>query len=265
MQPNMTCQQRQWLPAVVVPLWTAGTLLLAGSAAKLVGAPNRTELPTLLIAPGELQKNLTQPGLRIIDTRPQGDYAAGHIPGAVRVDAKSWQELGRKAGGLHDAKAWGEKVGQLGISLDSQVVAYGSSAPDTARIWWTLKYMGLRSVAILDGGWQVWIKEQRPTETSSPTIAVVHFEPKFQADRLEEIDPLKKSLLSGIVTVVDARSADEFSGKEVRGAQGGHIPGAKNLEWKELLAGDGRFKSPEELRALFRQRGIGADQTAVTC
>jgi hypothetical protein len=37
------------------------------------------------------------------------------------------------------------------------------------------------------------------------------------------------------------------------------------LEWKELLAEDGRFKSPDRLRELFRKRGIEADQTAVTC
>ena len=91
------------------------------------------------------------------------------------------------------------------------------------------------------------------------------YEPKFQADRLEEIDSLKKSLRSGKVTVVDTRSTDEFTGKEVRGKRGGHIPGAKHLEWKELLADDGRFKSSDQLRALFGERGIQPYQTAVTC
>ena len=66
-------------------------------------------------------------------------------------------------------------------------------------------------------------------ETTSPNVEAVKFEPKFQADRLEEIDSLKKSVKSGKVTVVDARSTDEFTGKEVRGKRGGHIPGAKHL------------------------------------
>jgi len=145
------------------------------------------------------------------------------------------------------------------------VVVYGSALTDTARIWWTLKYLGLKNVTILDGGWQLWSKEKRPNETSSPGVEAVKFEPKFQADRLEEIDSLKKSLQSGKLTVVDARTADEFTGKDVRGKRGGHIPGAKHLEWKELLTEDGRFKSPEQLRALFRQRGIKPEQTAVTC
>jgi 3-mercaptopyruvate sulfurtransferase SseA len=220
---------------------------------------------TMLIQPEALQKDLKRPGLRLLDTRSQPDYAKGHIPGAVRVDVKSWQDLGKKDGGFHDAQAWGEKVGQLGLSHDAEVVVYGSALTDTARIWWTLKYLGLKNVTILDGGWQLWSQEKRPSETASPRIEAVKFEPKFQAGRLEEIDSLKKGVGSGTVTVVDTRSRAEFTGKEVRGKRGGHIPGAKHLEWKELLADDGRFKSPEQLRELFRQRGIEPDRTAVTC
>jgi thiosulfate/3-mercaptopyruvate sulfurtransferase len=219
----------------------------------------------LLISPEQLQKKLEQPGLCILDSRARADYAKGHIPRALSVDVKGWQQVGRKEGGFHDARAWQDRVGRLGISADSDVVVYGSTLPDTARIWWTLKYLGLKRVSILDGGWQTWINEKRPADPFSPNIKPVEFEPKFQADRLEEIDSLKKSLRSGNVTLVDTRSTDEFTGKEIRGKRGGHIPGAKHLEWKELLAPSGRFKSRDELRQLFRQREIHPDQTAVTC
>ena len=107
------------------------------------------------------------------------------------------------AGGFHDAKAWGEKVGQPGIGPDSHVVVYGSVLTETARVWWTLKYLGHENVTILDGGWQLWLKEKRPTEATTPNIEVVKYEPKFQADRLEEIDSLKKSV--GSVTSVTER------------------------------------------------------------
>jgi thiosulfate/3-mercaptopyruvate sulfurtransferase len=222
-------------------------------------------IPTMLIEPAELQTKLKQPRLRVLDTRPQAEYAKGHIPGAVWVDVKCWQELGKKERGFHDSQAWADKVGPLGIDHNSQVVVYGTAPTDTARIWWTLKYLGLPGVALLNGGWQMWLKEKLPTDTSASNVEAVRFEPKFQADRLEEIDSLKQSCQAGKVTVVDARSTDEFTGKEVKGKRGGHIPGAKHLEWKELLADDGRFKSPEQLRELFRLRGIDPSQTAVTC
>jgi thiosulfate/3-mercaptopyruvate sulfurtransferase len=251
--------------AAVVPLLSAGAILLGSPAAKPAGRPDRTEPRTLLTEPQELQKKLKEPGLRILDARPRPDFVKGHIPGAVWVDVKGWQQLGGREGGFHDAHAWAAQVGRLGIGKDTPVVVYGSNLPDASRVWWTLKYLGLPNVTLLDGGWELWTREKRPTDTESPGVEAVKFEPKFQAGRLEEIDALKKSLQSGKVTVVDARSAPEFTGREVRGKRGGHLPGAKHLEWKELLAESGRFKSPDRLRELFRQRGIHPDQTAVTC
>ncbi len=256
-------RQLGWLEAVA--LLAAGSLVLASLWAGQPADRKQPETRAMLVEPGELQQQLQQPRLRVLDTRPQPDYAKGHISGAVWVDVKSWQDLGKKEGGFHDAKAWGDKVGQLGISHDSRVVVSGSNPTDSARIWWTLKYVGLKNVTILNGGWQLWTKEKRPIDTTLPRIEATRFEPHFQSDRLEEIDALKQAVRSGNVTVVDARSTDEFTGKEVRGTVGGHILGAKHLEWKELLAEDGRFKSPDQLRELFRKRGITPDQTAVTC
>jgi thiosulfate/3-mercaptopyruvate sulfurtransferase len=239
-------------------------LLCLGIAGGRTSADTKPPEPrTMLTEPADMEKQLKQPGWRLLDTCPQADYAKGHLPGAVWVDLKAWQELAKKEGSFQDARAWGEKVGQLGIAHDTQVVVYGSSPPDTARVWWTLKYLGLQKVTILNGGWDLWIKEKRPTATDVVKHLAVKFEPKFQADRLEEIDSLKKAVQAGKVTVVDTRTTDEFTGKEVRGKRGGHIPNAKHLEWKELLATDGRFKSPEQLREVFKQRGIQPDQTAV--
>jgi thiosulfate/3-mercaptopyruvate sulfurtransferase len=217
----------------------------------------------MLIEPGDLNKKLAEKNLRILDTRAQAEYAKAHVPGAVRVDVKSWQALGKKEGGFRDAKSWGELVGQLGITNDSRVVVYGSNLTDTARIWWTLKYLGVENVAIVNGGWSAWTREKLPEEAPIPTIKPTTFEPKFQADRLEEIATLKKVQKSDKVKIVDTRSEGEFTGKQVKGKKGGHIPGAVHLEWKELLAEDGRFKTPDQLRKLFRERGIVPDDTAV--
>lgn len=244
-------------------VWAA--LVLSSVAATRFTLPHLPEAMRMLVEPADLEARLRQPGLRLLDTRAEPDYARGHLPGAVRVDVKAWQQLAAKPGGLHDAKAWGDQVGRLGIDMNRHVVVYGSSPPDTARVWWTLKYLGLRDVAVLDGGWPLWVKQNRPTETVTPAVSAAAFEPRFQADRLEEKEPLRKALGSGSLVVVDARSRREFTGEEVRGKRGGHIPGAAHLEWKDLLDADGRFKTPEELRALFRRRGITPEQTAVTC
>lgn len=217
----------------------------------------------LLIEASELQSRLGENGLRIVDTRPRQAYLESHLPGAVWVDVADWQQLGERAGGFQDRQAWGRRVGQLGIEPDADVVVYGDALPDAARIWWTLKYLGVARVTLLNGGWQAWQQASPPTAAGEEIVETTTFAPQFQPDRLAEIDTLRHSWDDRQVTIVDARSPAEFAGQEVRGLRGGHIPGAKHLEWKELLAEDGRFKEPAQLRELFQERGILPNTTAI--
>ena len=245
--------------------------LLAGPlvcAAALGNPPpeERKERPpvkAMLIQPAELESRLKDPALRLLDTRAEDVYAKEHIPGAVRVDVAAWQALGKTPGGLRDAKAWGEKVSELGIGPDTRVVVYGSRLPDSGRIWWLLGYVGVADARILDGGWDLWKKEGRPVESSIPRVLPARFEPKLAGERLAEKDQLEGVLKGGKVKVLDTRSKDEFTGKEVRGKRGGHIQGAVNLDWEELVGEDGRFKTPEQLRQLFKERGVLPGDTAV--
>lgn len=253
-----TCLRRRQ-----VLLLTASALLLLGLDTRVLAGPKPPAASHILIEATQLEKKLQEPGWRILDTRPDDEYAKGHIPGAVRVDVKTWQGQGKKQDGFRDAKAWAELVGKLGIRRDSHVVVYGSSLTDTARIWWTLKYLGMEHVAILDGGWSAWTKAKLATETAAAAPKRAVFEPKFQPDRLEEHDAMKKSLKADKIKIVDARSDEEFQGTVNKGKRPGRIPGAAHLEWKELLADDGRFKTPAELRDLFRKRGILPDATAI--
>src|SRR5882672_9875100 len=63
-----------------------------------------------------------------------------------------------------------------------------------------------------------------------------------------DADSLGKQL--GRVRLIDARAPERFRGEvEPLDAQAGHIPGASNRFFKDNLAADGRFKSPEQLKA----------------
>ena len=122
-----------WLAALASSLPIAGFLAGEAHAAKLFESPQRAAA-AMLVQPEELQKELEQPRLRILDARGQSEYAKGHLPGAIRVDVKRWQQLGGREGGFHDAQAWGKEVGRLGIAADSQIVVYGSQLPTRAII-----------------------------------------------------------------------------------------------------------------------------------
>lgn len=261
-------RRRSFLPvaSLIAAVLLGGALAAGGiqaSARAERDALDEKRAAGMLIDAGRLRKMLGADGLRILDVRNAEDYGKGHIPGAVRVDMAQWKNLATSDGGLHDRRAWAEKLGRLGIGRTSHVVVYGGALPDAARVWWLLKYVGVKNVSLLDGGWEWWIKKQRPVETSAPEVEPVDFQPDLQSERLEEIGALKESLGSRKVKIVDARSAEEYTGRENRGKRGGHIPGAAHLEWKELLKPDGRFKSREQLLRLFRSRGILPEQTAV--
>jgi thiosulfate/3-mercaptopyruvate sulfurtransferase len=240
-----------------ISIWLGTLLILATtiSAADKDEVAKKPSEISILIEPAQLQKQLNDKNLRILDVRSQDDYSKGHVPGAVRVDVGGWKNLAIADNGLHDAKSWAAQLGSLGITSKSHVVVYGGRLTDTARIWWLLKYVGVKNASLLNGSWESWLESNRSAETSTPKIAATEFTPEFQADRLAEIDSVKKSLQSENVKVVDTRSDGEFAS--------GRIPDSVHLEWKHLLAEDGRFKTPKQLKEIFRKQGILPVETAV--
>jgi thiosulfate/3-mercaptopyruvate sulfurtransferase len=220
----------------------------------------------MLIDVVALKALLGDPPLRIVDTRRPDEYAAGHIPGAVSVDVEVWKEKSLAENGLQDAAYWSKAIGDLGISSDSKVVVYGETVPNTARVWWTLRYLGLKDVRMLNGSWEPWREKFYPVETEPPRIEPATFQPDFQEDMVADKERVKSGLSSTgrVVRVIDARSQGEYTGQDVQGPRGGHIPGAIHLEWNEVLDDAGRFKTPEQLRELFTRRGLKPDDSIVT-
>ncbi|MEX2287102.1 MAG: rhodanese-like domain-containing protein, partial [Planctomycetaceae bacterium] len=193
---------------------------------------------------------------RILDARSKENYDMGHIPGAFHVNVDDWKKQALAKGGLQNADAWSKKLGDMSITRWSQVVVYSDKPADAARIWWTIKYLGVRDVSLLDGGWDHWLKEGGAMSNDPPQLKPQYAPVQFQKQRLADIEDLKTSYQSKTVSVVDARSQSEYDS--------GRIPGAVRLEWSDLLTDDGRFKPRDEMRKLFADRGIVEGKTAIT-
>ena len=84
------------------------------------------------------------------------------------------------------------------------------------------------------------------------------------ADTDEALAQLRGFLRAGDVALVDARSPEEFTGAQVRGSRGGHIPGAVNIEWNKTMKSDGTFRSIDELQRLFQRANISRDTSVIT-
>jgi thiosulfate/3-mercaptopyruvate sulfurtransferase len=217
-----------------------------------------------IVSAEQLQRSLANPGLVIFDCRHElmspdagaRAYGQSHLPGA-RFAHSETDLAGPKTGrnGRHPLphpQAFIGWLGRNGVDADKQVVAYDFAAGSSAaRLWWMLRWVGHERVAVLDGGWEGWIKAGLPVTAEQPRITATSFvgEPRpmwvgvgFVHSRLG--DPS--------LVVLDARTPERFQGlTEPIDPVAGHIPGARNRLFKDNLTADGRFRPPQELRQAF--------------
>ncbi|MBJ7289351.1 sulfurtransferase [Williamsia sp.] len=203
------------------------------------------------------------------DDRGHEQYRDGHIPGAIYVDLNT--DLASPAGpqdGRHplpDIAALQEAARRWGIDADSTVVAYDDNGNQAAaRAWWLLRWAGLTDVVLLDGGLRSWrdagfdIVAGEETASSQGTV-------QLAAEHLSTVDVDGVATAEGIL--LDARAGERYRGEnEPIDPRAGHIPGALSAPTADNLDSDGRFRSPEELRARFAALGVEpGTPTAVYC
>ena len=233
--------------------------------ATIVAADDSYPRPEFLIEAAALSQPEVAKEFVILDVRSQKDYDEGHLPKAQRVEAAAWSKAFADG---DDADGWGKRIGDLGIGDASKVVVYdNASSKDAARIWWILRYWGVQDVAILNRGWTAWKSGQLPIQTDTPQpVAAANFQAVPASERLANKGSVLESLTNKSLQLVDARSDEEFCGSDkLSNKRGGAIPGARHLEWSDLIDEETqRFKKPDELRELFQKTGIDLDKTTAT-
>lgn len=218
----------------------------------------------LLVEPAALADKESGKQFLVLDARGKKKYLEGHIPGARWVDHADWA---KSFGNGTDAESWSRRIGDLGVAADSKVVVYDDvSSRDAARIWWILRYWGVKDVRILNGGWIGWSSGKFNIEKEEIPPTSVPFRAMAVPSRIATKDELLKSLDATKLQIVDARSEKEHCGIEaMKNKRAGAMPGAKNLEWIDLLdKPTQRFKSAAELRKLFTDAGVQLDRATAT-
>lgn len=224
-----------------------------------------------LIDAEQLAGKLEDPAWVVVDCRfdlmqpdaGRAAYLAGHIGGAhyAHLDEDLSAPVTRTSG-RHPLPAVDELVSRLrawGISADSQVVVYDDmGGAIAARLWWLLRWVGHRAVAVLDGGLDRWQQAGLPVTPVLPAAGQGDFSPPEACDALADAKASAASPVSAAVLlanlqttpyrIVDARAQARFRGElEPIDPVAGHIPGAVNHPHTQNLL-DGRFKSPHTLR-----------------
>jgi len=229
----------------------------------LLVVPQSKRTETVFVSVAEAAPAIAKVGITVLDAR--GFRASPpYLPGAVRIDwlrlRDGWFRTGRLDDDLSSLKAELEK---LGISSSRPILVYGAMADgwgEEGRIWWMLRYLGHPEVKILDGGVTAWVnaglptanEEAEPTENGRLTV-------KLHRDHRVDAAGLERDRHHGLV-VIDARTAEEFGGATPYfAARGGHIPGAVNLYWKQLIGKNGLLLPSAVIRERVRRLGVQRD------
>ncbi len=135
-----------------------------------------------------------------------------------------------------------------------------------SRLWWMLRWVGHKGVAVLDGGLPAW--QAVGGTLTTDVIRRPRGSITLQASMTSTVsaDDVLANLSAKARTVLDARANDRFRGEnETIDPVAGHIPGAKNRFFKDNLQADGRFKSADELRADFSALIRSPETTIAQC
>jgi len=234
-----------------------------------MGTPSTARTIPPIVSTEWLERNLDNPYLIVVDVRSEEEYAEGHIPRSVNVPFKvpvsAWitmrDDLLLE---LPPPQELFNVAGRAGITPESLVVVVGKAEPpyriaDPFRVAFTLKYIGVENVAVLNGGFDKWAKEGRRISKEPHVPVAKEFRGKTHDEYLASKDYVLKSI--GRAIIVDGRDPDVYFGVRLEpwGPVPGHIPTAKNLPAAWMWTPEGLYRSQEELSKIV-EGVVGADR-----
>ena len=247
------------------------TLLLALTAATFSAS---TLAAQPLLSPAELQAKLSEANVRVIDIRDPKSYAANHIPGAINAPYGSWRGPASNPGELPGLPKLTTLVQSLGLSPSTHAVVVSSGADATdfgasARVYWTLKVLGLKELSVLNGGVKAWTTAALPQNNQAVKVAASNFQPQIDKSLVATKEELVARVKSGDAALIDARPAEFFKGDTRHAAASvpGTLQGAVNLEHDKWFApGTSTFVSADQAQKVAAASPIDpAKETVSFC
>jgi thiosulfate/3-mercaptopyruvate sulfurtransferase len=226
--------------------------------------------PNILVSTQWLADHLGAPDVRIVDASmymaaagrdAKAEYAAAHIPQAHFVDIDAISDpVSPLPHMLPPTEMFASRMRKLGLGDGLRIIVYdGAGLYSAARVWWMFRTMGHDDVAVLDGGFPKWVAEGRPVTDEVPQPRDRHLTARLNHTRVRNVDQVLANITQGREQLLDARSAKRFHAQEPEpraGLRGGHVPGAINMPYTDLLNSDGTLRSGEELSAIFAAKGV---------
>jgi thiosulfate/3-mercaptopyruvate sulfurtransferase len=224
-----------------------------------------------LLSPSELQAQSSNASLRIIDIRDPKTYTLNHIEGSVNAPYGKWRGAASNPGELPEIKKLTALVQSLGLTPDTHAVIVSSGADDTdfgaaARVYWTLKVLGLEQLSILNGGVKGWQQAGFKVDNTPVTVTPSQFVPTIDTRYIVTRDELAQGIKSNKAVLVDARPAAFFNGETRHAAAKlpGTIEGAVNVEHSAWFKpGTSQVLSASEAKSVAAKYSLAQPQQEI--
>ena len=212
-----------------------------------------------LLESAELAALLETHGEDIRVVHVTGDFAQGHIPGAAHSPYPAWRSGAENPGALRDLDHLQDVVRGLGVDTDTPVVVVHGGANPTdmgaaARVYWTLKSLGVEDLALLNGGFAGWTAADLPVSITPAAITPSGYTASWDESWRISTEEVAQLIDSGDSRLIDARPTDFFSGLQWSIAAPGTIRGSANLTYESFFDGN-RMQGADQIRALAEANG----------
>lgn len=193
--------------------------------------------PELIIEPQDLEAMLGDPDLLIVDVCSPQNWVRTHIPGAVHVNpGELVSGVPPATGKLPEVERLQAMLSRIGYTPQKYIVVYDDEGGGWAgRFIWTLDVIGHKQYSYLNGGLHAWYKENHPVDAEIADVQPTQVDIRLDNSVIAELDTVKAALGNPNVKIWDARSAEEYAGMKSSSARAGHIPGAVNLDWLDIM------------------------------
>jgi thiosulfate/3-mercaptopyruvate sulfurtransferase len=233
------------------------TALIAGLGVAPVFAAPEGWSP--LLQPADLSALLDSHGDEIRVVHVTGDFAGGHIPGAASASYAEWRSSPENPGALRDREEFVELARKLGLTSETPTVVVHAGADPTdmgaaARVYWTLKSLGVEDLALLNGGFAAWQEAGLPISTSAASIAPSEYEFVWQDTWRVSTEEVVQLAEVGDSRLIDARPTGFFEGLQWSIAAPGTIRNSNNMTYEQFFDGN-QMLGAEKVRDLAEREG----------
>jgi len=225
-----------------------------------------------LLSAQAVQAGLTAANTTIIDIRDPKSYAAGHISGALSAPYGTWRGPSTNPGELPATDKLTQLVQRLGLTPETHIIVTSSGKDDSdfgaaARVYWTLKVLGLQNLSVLNGGLKAWQAAGFPLDTKPGSAVASKFVPTIDQSMIATREEVVAKVQAGKAQLVDARPVAFFDGstRHTAAKVPGTLKGAVNVEHSKWFEPNSTLVvSASEAKKLVATTSVKADQDTVS-